>query len=155
MTCDIRNTFNFAHPDQILKAGQVYCSDAYGFMLYDLSSQASQSYFKCWNIFVKLAWDVPLNTYTYLVENCLAGPFVPLRKQICSRYVNFFRKLFSSTSKEVRHLANIVSRDAKSAVYENIDIFRKYLDSAHGTSQVTKSFRKLRMLKYHQTMTGG
>ena len=119
-TCDIRNTFNFAHPDQILKAGQVYCSDAYGFMLYDLSSQASQSYFKCWNTFVKLAWDVPLNTYTYLVENCLAGPFVPLRKQICSRYVNFFRKLFSSTSKEVRHLANIVSRDAKSTVYKNI-----------------------------------
>ena len=41
-TCDIRNTFNFAHPDQILKAGQVYCSDAYGFMPYDLSSQAAR-----------------------------------------------------------------------------------------------------------------
>ena len=42
-TSDIRYIFKFAHPEQILKAGQVYCSAAYGFMLYDLSSQASQS----------------------------------------------------------------------------------------------------------------
>ena len=129
-TCDIRNTFKFAHPDQIVKAGQLYCSDAYGFMLYDLSSQASQSFLKCWNTFVKLAWDVPLDTYTYLVENSLANKFVPLRKQICSRYVNFLSKLSSSSSKEVRHLAKIVSRDAQSTVYRNI----QYIKDVSGLS---------------------
>ena len=124
-TSDIRNIFSFAHPVQILKAGQVYCSDAYGFMLYDLSSQGSQSYLKSWNTFVKLAWDVPRNTFTYLVENCLAQHYVPLRKQICTRYTNFFQKLFSSTSKEIRHLANIVSRDAKSSVFRNIQFVKE------------------------------
>ena len=54
-TSDIRETFGFAHPEQILKAGQVYASDVYGFMLYDLSSQSSQSHLKSWNTFVKLA----------------------------------------------------------------------------------------------------
>ena len=98
----------------------MYASDVYGFMLCDLASQASQSYLKSWNTFVKLAWNVPLNTYTYLVENCLAENFVPLRKQVCSRYAKFFQSLFSSTSKEVRHLARIVSRDAKSTVYKNV-----------------------------------
>ena len=29
---DIRDVFNFAHPEQILRACQVYVSDAYGFM---------------------------------------------------------------------------------------------------------------------------
>ena len=119
-TSDIRETFSFAHPNQIIKAGQVYASDAYGFMLYDLSSQSSQSYLKSWNTFVKLAWNVPLNTYTYIVENCLAENFVSLKKQIYSRYVKFFQNLFTSSSKEVRHLARIVSRDARSTVFRNV-----------------------------------
>ena len=120
-TSDIRETFSFAHPEQVIKAGQVYCSDVYGFMLYDLTSQSSQSYLKSWNTFVKLAWNVPVDTYTYLVENCLAENFVSLRKQVYSRYVKFFQNLFSSTSKEVRHLARIVSRDARSTVYRNVN----------------------------------
>ena len=45
-TSDIREIFSFAHPEQFIKAGQVYASDVYGFMLYDLSSQASQSYMR-------------------------------------------------------------------------------------------------------------
>ena len=122
---DMREIFKFAHPEQILKAVQVYASDAYGFMLYDLQSQGSQSYFKSWNTFVKLAWDVPLDTYTYIVENCLAEKFVPLRKQIYSRYVNFFQNLLTSSSKEVRHLARIVSRDAKSTVFRNIQLIKE------------------------------
>jgi hypothetical protein len=32
-TSDLREIFRFAHPEQIIKAGQVYASDVYGFML--------------------------------------------------------------------------------------------------------------------------
>ena len=74
---------------------------------------------------MKLAWDVPRDTYTYVVENCLAQHYVPLRKQICSRYANFFQKLFRSSSKEIRHLANIVSRDAKSTFYRNVQFVKE------------------------------
>ena len=124
-TSDLREIFSFAHPEQIIKAGQVYASDVYGFMLYDLSSQASQSYMKSWNTFVKLAWNVPRSTYTYLVENCLAQNFVSLRKQIYSRYVNFFQNLFTSSSKEIRHLVRIISRDARSTVYRNVQFIKE------------------------------
>ena len=122
---DIRDVFHFAYPEQKLKACQVYVSDVYGFMLYDLASQASQSYLKSWNTFVKLAWDVPRDTYTYLVENVLAEKFVPLRKQIYSRYVNFFQHLFTSCSQEIRHLARIVSRDARSTVFKNVRLIEE------------------------------
>ena len=81
-TSDIRETFIFAHPNQIIKAAQVYASDGYGFMLYNLSSQSNQSYPKSWNTFVKLAWNVPLDTYTYIVEDFLAEHFVSLKSTL-------------------------------------------------------------------------
>ena len=37
-SCDIREGFNFAHPEQIMKAAQVYVSDVYGFMIYEMAS---------------------------------------------------------------------------------------------------------------------
>ena len=63
-----------------------------------------------------------MDTYTYLVENVLAEKFVPLRKQIYSRYVNFFQHLFTSCSQEIRHLARIVSRDARSTLFKNVKL---------------------------------
>ena len=129
-TSELRSVFGFAHPEQIIKAAQVYASDAYGFMLYDLSSQASQSYFKSWNTFVKLAWNVPLNTYTYLVENTLAANFTSLKKQIMSRFTKFFQNLLTSSSKEVRHLARILSRDARTTLFRNI----QYIEEVSGLS---------------------
>ena len=99
-------------------------------MLYDLSSQASQSYFKSWNTFVKLAWNVPLNTYTYLVENTLAANFTSLKKQIMSRFTKFFQNLLTSSSKEVRHLARILSRDARTTLFRNI----QYIEEVSGLS---------------------
>ena len=108
-----------------MKAAQVYVSDAYGIMLYDLSSQASQSYMKSWNTFVKLAWEVPRDTYTYLVENVLATNHVLFRKQIYSRYVNFFQHLFTSSSQEIRHLARVVSHDVRSTTSRNLQFIQK------------------------------
>ena len=98
---------------------------AYGFMLYDFSSQASQSYFKSWHTFVKLAWDVPRCTFTYIVENVLGTNFDSLRKQILSRYVTFFKNLFIIASKELRHLARNVARDPRSTVYKNVHLIQQ------------------------------
>ena len=118
-TLDLRETFAFALPGQVFRAVQIYASDLYGAMLYDLSSPASESYFKTWNTCVKLTWNGPRSTYTYLVENVLASGFVSLRNQSYSRYVNFFQQLFGSSSKEVRHLVRIVARDVRSVSFVN------------------------------------
>ena len=76
-TVEIREAFAFAQPDHILHAMDVFSSDCYGMMLHDLSSPSSEAIFKCWNTAVKLTWNVPRSTYTYLVENLLAKNFVP------------------------------------------------------------------------------
>ena len=46
-TVQLREELSFAHPNQILKAVQILCSDAYGSMLWKLSSGSSEQYFKC------------------------------------------------------------------------------------------------------------
>ena len=54
-------------------------------MLWALDSDTAESYFKSWNTAVKLVFNVPRSTFTYLVEGQLAAGFTSLRNQIMSR----------------------------------------------------------------------
>ena len=57
---------HFAEPLQKVEAIQLYCSDAYGALLYDFASDYADSLFKAWNIQVRLDWDTPPTSW--LVE---------------------------------------------------------------------------------------
>ena len=99
---------------------QVLCTDAYGSMLWKLSSPEAESFFKSWNTCVKLVYGVPRNTFTYLVEDYFASGQSSLRNQVLSRYSGFFRGLLQSPSKEVRVLARMVSSDPRSSTCLNL-----------------------------------
>ena len=122
---DIRQQFSFAKPDQIMSMIELLCSDAYGSMLWKLSSDSSEQFFKCWNIMVKLVHGAPRSTFTYLVEGHLAAGYVSLRNQILSRYSGFFRKLLNSPSKEVRIISRIVSKESRSNTCSNLIYLQK------------------------------
>ena len=64
-----------------------------------------------------------------------------LRNQVLGRYPAFFQKLLSSPSKEVRLLANIVSRDPRSTTSKNLLYLKKVsgLDPWDYSSQKIKS----------------
>ena len=94
-------------------------------MLHDLASPSSESIFKSWNTAVKLTWNVPRSTYTYIVENLLARDSRTLRNHIYSRYSKFFQNLLNSSSKEVSFLAKIVSHDSQSVTHNNIQLIEK------------------------------
>ena len=121
----IREQLHFAHPSKVLKAIQVYCFDGYGAMLWSLSSESAESYFKAWNTCVKLIHKIPRNTYTYLVEGFFAAEHSSLRNQVLSRYTRFFQNLLRSPSKEVRLLSNIVARDSQSTPFKNVKYIEK------------------------------
>ena len=103
----MREQLHFAHPDQVMRAIQIYCCDGYGSMLWSLSSDTAEQMFKSWNTCVKLALNFPRSTFTYLVEGFLAKDHISLRNQVLSRYPSFVQNLLSSPSKEIRLLANI------------------------------------------------
>ena len=124
-TVNIRETFSFAEPSQILQAIEKYCGDHYGAMLWPLDGEMTGQYFRCWSTCVKLVWDVPRGCHTYLVDNLLAANFVSTRRQILGRYVKFFKGLLSSRSKEVVLVANIVARDKASVTGRNLEMLRE------------------------------
>ena len=64
---EIRETFNFALPEQILKAVKTYSLHLYGGMLWDFSSDSTGQFCRAWNTCVKLAHRVPRSTKTFIV----------------------------------------------------------------------------------------
>ena len=117
---EIRETFSFAHPSQVLSAVQKYSLHCYGSMLWDLGSSATGQFCRAWNTCVKLTYRVPRSTHTYIVENHLAAGFIPVINQLYSRYVKFVKNLQSSASSEVRHIYNIVKKNPQSTTGGNL-----------------------------------
>ena len=121
---EVREQLKFAHPLDVLRVVQVMCMDAYGSMLWNLASPTAEQFYKSWNTCVKIVYDVPRNTFTYLVEGFLAASLVPMRNQLLSRYAGFVRKLLSSASREVRGLAKLVMNDPRSTTCTNLRLLR-------------------------------
>jgi hypothetical protein len=122
---DVREQFVFALPEQKLKMVQILCCDGYGSMLWNLSGNPAEQFFKSWNTCVKLIHEVPRSTFTYLVEGVFAESQTSLRNQILARYPGFYRKLLASPSKEVRVLARMVSADPRSTTCRNLRYLRE------------------------------
>ena len=117
---EIRETFGFADPVQILAAVNTYCGDHYGSMLWDLYSEGAGQYFRCWNTCAKLAWNVPRSTHSYFVTSQLAADFVSIRTKLLSRYTKFFQSLLKSKSPEVALVANLTARNVSSTTGSNL-----------------------------------
>ena len=117
---EIRETFKFASPVEVVQALEVYCSSFYGCMLWDLAGKGASHVFNSWNTAIKLAWFVPRATRTYLVQQVLSAGHTSAKVNILSRYRNFFHGLRKSPSHEVRVMANIASRDIRATTGSNL-----------------------------------
>ena len=118
---DIRDVFSFAHPDQILKATNLYCCHLYGAMLWNFSGDMCGKFCRAWNTSVKLAWDCHRGTHTYFVNHLLGANHKSIEEQLLVRYVKFFNKLRKSKSDNIQILVNIVSRDIRSTTGRNLN----------------------------------
>ena len=94
-----------------MRALKIYCSSFYGSMLWDLTGDGACQVFNAWTTAVKLSWDCPRDTRTYLVQQVLACDQTSARADALTRYGKFFKSLRASTSKEVATMANLVFRD--------------------------------------------
>ena len=117
---EVRTMFKWASPPDILQALSTYCSSFYGCMLWDLAGDKALQVYNSWNTAVKLTWNCPRQTKTFLVQQVLSNGMNSARTEILSRYVTFFQNLRSSVSFEVRVLANLASRDLMSTTGKNI-----------------------------------
>ena len=82
---EIRETFFFASPVEVLKAVKILAADLYGGNLWKLRGDIAQQVFNSWNTFIKLAWQVPWGTHTYMVDMLLSCGISHVRSDILSR----------------------------------------------------------------------
>merc|ERR1719206_846329 len=99
---EVRTMFKFASPPEILKALKIYCSSFYGCMLWDLAGDKATQVYNSWNMAVKLTWNCPRQTKTFLVQQVLSHGMSSARTDILARYVTFFKGLRTSPSPEIR-----------------------------------------------------
>ena len=125
---DVRQKLMFAGPDMMLKAHNIYCSDAYGAMLWRLRGKRAESFFKAWNTAVKLTHRVPRSTHTYIVEGFLATEHVTLRNQVLGRYSGFLQGLLKSPSPEVQLMSRVMIHSPGSNTRDNI----RYIEELTG-----------------------
>ena len=119
---EIRESFNFASPVEILTAMKVYCCSYYGSMLWDLGGDGANKVYNCWTTAVKLSWAVPRATRTYLVQQVLTSGLTSARVDIMTRYAGFFRSLVKSPSYEVSVMAGLVGQDIRSTTGKNLKL---------------------------------
>ena len=116
---DIRDTFSFADPGQVLSAIEIYCGDHYGAMNWNLFSDSAGKYVRSWNTAVKLCWNVPRSSHRYFVSVLSRGA-PSIRTKIMSRYVKYFQSLLASDCAELAVVANIAGRDRSSTTGINL-----------------------------------
>ena len=117
---ETHQAFSFASPVEIIRALNVYCSSHYGSMLWELEGEAASQYFNSWTTAIKLAWDCPRGTSTYLVQQVLACGPSSERVDIMARHSKFFQGLRKSPCREVAILANLIARDRRSVTGKNV-----------------------------------
>ena len=117
---EVRNTFRFASPVEILTALKVYCSSFYGCMLWDLNGEGAKKVYNSWTTAVKLAWNVPRATRTFLVQSLLNSGLSSARVDIMARYGSFLRNLSLSPCYEVSVMVNLAARDIRSITGSNM-----------------------------------
>ncbi len=89
----IRETFSFAHPQEQILAVEKYCTAIYGSNLWNLDSIESRMVVNAWRTGHKMAWDVPRQCKTFLVETVLAPHVPPLGASLMTRFHGFFISL--------------------------------------------------------------
>ena len=110
--------------------------------MWDLYGVRAEQCYKAWSTAVKLAWDMPRTTHTWVVDNLLSCNLASARERILANYVGYLNRLGSSASWEVRILAEVQSRDAGSVTGRNtINLKEEF-----GTDPRKMTSRQLRAL---------
>jgi hypothetical protein len=123
-TVNVRESFEFASPVEVLHAVKLYVGSNYGSMLWELGSDMNRQYFNAWNTCVKLTWQVPRATNTYFLKQLLSTGHSSVRMDILDRYTRYIQGLKISISKEVAVMFGVVQRDIKTVTGSKIALIR-------------------------------
>ena len=139
---EVREAFCFASPSEVLRAVKVYVGSHYGSNLWQLGGDMACQYFSAWRTCVKLAWQLPRATHTFLVDHLLSGDLTSVRIDALSRFTKFLRGLVTSPSLEVAVMCAVTRGDVQTTTGQNLDLIRR----ESGMNPMTCSALKIRKI---------
>ena len=95
-------------------ATEKYCTNLHGASLWDLTSTEAQRIFSAWRMGIKITWDLPRSTHSYLVQEVLSSGLQSLELRLLKNFAGFFRNLLNSSNAEAAALARLAARDVRS-----------------------------------------
>ena len=116
-------------------------------MLWDLQGDGASQYINSWTTAIKLAWNCPRATRSYLVQEVLACGYTSAKADILARYGKFFKGLRTSPCWEVTVLANLVARMSDHPLEEISSMLGNLLVETHGILVLLVLGLELRKLK--------
>ena len=112
-TLEVRESFSFAAPAQVLAA-----SDLYVGMLWRLDDQPAQQVMNCWFTSVKDVWGVSRATHT-TTARWLACGNTGFKEDLLARWVKYFQSMLKSKSLEVTTIARVAASDRRTTTGAN------------------------------------
>ena len=137
---EVRETFKWAAPAEVLRATKIHCTSFYGSNLWDLGGDKAMQVYNAWNTTVKMAWCCPQWTRTYLVQQVLSCGQTSAKVAILCRYVKFFHSMRNSACKEVQVLSRLLARDMQSVTGKNL----QFISEMSGLNPWTVPIRRLK-----------
>ena len=101
-----------------MKLYSIYACSFYSSSLYDLFSKTLDQLYRTWNKSVRILFNVPMDTYTYLIES-ISNSLHP-KVMLSSRFVSFHRNNISCGKPGVRLLSNIFKSDLRTSYGRNL-----------------------------------
>ena len=105
-------------PAVFVKLVQIYFLHLYGSSLWDIYSENSTKLWTAWHKFVKITFDLPFATHTYLLNDIIQCDHIKL--MVIKRFLKFQRRLAMSSNPYIKVLLRHQTNDWRSSYGRNI-----------------------------------
>ena len=114
----LNQEFYFCNPYVVLNLYKIYACSFYSSSLFDLFSNKMNQLYRTWNKAVRILFNVPIDTHTYLIET-ISKSLHP-KVMLSSRFVTFHRTNISCKKPSIRLLSSLASSDQRTSYGRNL-----------------------------------
>ena len=109
----LNQEFYFCNPNVVMNLYNIYNCSFYSSSLYDLFSSKLDQLYSTWNKTVRILFQLPLDTHTYLIET--VSKSLHPKVMLSSRFVNFHKTNSNTPRQAIQMLTRISCFDQRTA----------------------------------------
>lgn len=114
----LNQEFHFCNPDVVMNLYKIYACSFYSSSLYDLFSAKLEQLYKTWNKTVRILYNVPMDTHTYLIET-ISKSLHP-KAMLSARFIGFHKTNLLCLKSSVRLLTGLFTLDQRTNYGRNL-----------------------------------